>query len=125
MRRTRAPTWISWPHTSANMRESIVCGRGTMNSGDSHFYYGVYYVAQALFQLGGNYWQSYRPKLHDLLLRRSPPNSDGGWLGGGGDGAAFGSSYSTAMAVLALAVEYRFLPIYQRFEEPKERDGRE
>ncbi len=96
-----------------------------MNSGDSHFYYGVYYVAQALFQLGGNYWQGYRPKLHDLLLRRSAPNADGGWLGGGGDGAAFGSSYSTAMAVLALTVEYRFLPIYQRFEEPKERDGRE
>ena len=29
---------------------------------------------------------------------------------------ALGASYSTAMAILALTVEYRFLPIYQRDE---------
>jgi hypothetical protein len=34
----------------------------------------------------------------------------------------YGPAYSTAMAILALTVEYRFLPIYQRFEEPLERD---
>jgi len=31
------------------------------------------------------------------------------------------ANYGTAMAVLALAVEYRYLPIYQRGEEPEER----
>lgn len=88
---------------------------------ETHFYYGVYYVSQALFQLGGNYWQIYRPKLHDLLLQHSPPNEDGAWGGRGGD-AIYGAPYATAMAILALTVEYRFLPIYQRFEEPLERD---
>ena len=33
-----------------------------------------------------------------------------------------GVNYCTAMAVLALTVEYRFLPIYQRGEEPEERE---
>ena len=99
--------------------------RNQLRSGDGHLFYGVYYVSQAMFQLGGNYWESYRPKLHRLLLRDVAPQNSGGWVGGGGDGAGYGSSYSTAMAILALTVEYRYLPIYQRFEEPLERDGRE
>lgn len=96
-----------------------------LRAGDGHFFYGVYYVSQAMFQLGGNYWESYRPKLHKLLLSEAGPEASGGWLRGGGDAMGYGSSYATAMAVLALTVEYRYLPIYQRFEEPLERDGRE
>lgn len=99
--------------------------RHQLRAGDAHFYYGVYYVSQALFQLGGNYWESYRPKLHKLLLRDAGPENSGGWLRGGGDAAGYGSSYSTSMAILALTVEYRYLPIYQRFEEPLERDGKD
>lgn len=99
--------------------------RNQLRSGDAHLYYGVYYVSQAMFQLGGNYWESYRPKLHRLLLRDVQPNPNGGWVGGSGGEAGYGSSYSTSMAILALTVEYRYLPIYQRFEEPLERDGRE
>ena len=96
-----------------------------LNARDGHFYYGVYYVSQAMFQLGGNYWESFRPVLHRLLLRDAAPQGNGGWLGGGADGAIYGGAYSTSMAILALTVEYRYLPIYQRFEEPLERDGRE
>ena len=32
--------------------------------------------------------------------------------------STYGAAYCTAMAVLALTVEYRYLPIYQRGEEP-------
>jgi hypothetical protein len=61
--------------------------------------------------------------LHKLLLNTNPPATDGSWNSRGGlDDARFGSNYCTAMAILALTVEYRFLPIYQRFEEPLERD---
>ena len=89
-----------------------------------YFSYGVYYTSQAMFQLGDNYWKGYREKLHQLLLRTSGPQADGSWIGRGNafDDMRFGPSYCTAMAVLALTVEYRFLPIYQRFEEPQERD---
>jgi hypothetical protein len=78
----------------------------------AHFSYCMYYCAQACFQLGGNYWETFRPFMHKVLLPNQKPN--GSWESSEG----FGPQYSTSMAVLALAVEYRFLPIYQRGEEP-------
>jgi hypothetical protein len=91
--------------------------------GAHHFSYGIYYGAQATFQVGGNYWTAYRARLHQIMLRHqesTPGIYYGSWLGSGYD-ANFGPNYSTAMAVLALTVEYRYLPIYQRGEEPKEK----
>jgi squalene cyclase len=87
--------------------------------GQHHFSYSIYYGAQATFQLGDNYWSVYRQRLHQVLLRNQ--NGNGSWTGRGYD-SSFGPAYSTAMAVLALTVEYRFLPIYQRGEEPAEKD---
>jgi hypothetical protein len=81
----------------------------------AHFFYSIYYGAQATFQLGDNYWDFYRPLLHEALLRNQKAN--GSWLGDAYD-AVYGPNYCTAMGVLALTVEYRFLPIYQRAEEP-------
>lgn len=80
-----------------------------------YFFYSIYYGSQAAFQLGDNYWKDFRPRLHQVLLDNQ--SRDGHWLGGS-DGRQYGPNYSTAMAVLALTVEYRFLPIYQRGEEP-------
>jgi hypothetical protein len=82
--------------------------------GTGHFFYSIYYCSQATFQLGGNYWEYFRPRLHEVLLRHQ--SSTGAW-----NGDSFGPNYATAMAVLALAVEYRFLPIYQRGEEPTDK----
>jgi hypothetical protein len=76
-----------------------------------HFAYGIYYCSQAMFQLGGNYWKSYRPHLHKVLLDHQNA-VNGSWNCNDG----FGPNYDTAMAVLALTVEYRYLPIYQRDE---------
>lgn len=86
--------------------------------GTSHFFYGIYYGAQATFQVGGNYWTTYRARLHRELLRNQ--SSTGSWSSG--NDAVYGANYCTSMAVLALTVEYRFLPIYQRGEEPAERE---
>ena len=77
-------------------------------------FYGLYYCSQATFQLGGNYWDFFRPLLRDMMFKNQKDN--GSWVAGG-DGS-FGPNYSTAMCVLALTVEYRYLPIYQRDEEP-------
>jgi hypothetical protein len=98
-----------------------------LQTNTSHLFYGVYYTSQAMFQLGDNYWKSFRPRLHTLLLRQNPPQQNGAWYGAGGfgnDDGRYGPTYCTPMAILALTVEYRLLPIYQRFEEPKERDGK-
>jgi prenyltransferase beta subunit len=85
--------------------------------GGEHFFYGVYYGAQATFQVGENYWKTYSARLHAVLLAYQ--SSTGAWTGRGTDGR-YGANYCTAMAVLALTVEYRYLPIYQRGEEPKD-----
>lgn len=87
----------------------------------SHFFYGIYYTSQAMFQLGDNYWRSYRQTLHRLLLSECPPGPQGGWgARGGHDDRTWGPNYCTSMAILAMTVEYRFLPIYQRGEEQAE-----
>ena len=82
--------------------------------GGGHFCYSMYYCSQAMFQLGGNYWDYFRPRMHEILLRSQ--TSTGSWNIDG-----HGPSYATAMSVLALTVEYRFLPIYQRGEEPTDK----
>lgn len=82
---------------------------------DPHFFYSAYYGSQAMFQLGNNYWNIYRPRLHKVLLDQQQRN--GGWI----NNDSVGVSYNTSMAVLALTVEYRFLPIYQRDEDAKEK----
>jgi hypothetical protein len=107
-------------HTPEALRAGsfLIQDRNLPHWDQQHFFYSVYYGSQAAFQLGGNYWSVYRPRLHEVLLRNQ--NASGYWEGRAAD-SRFGRSYCTSMAILALTVEYRFLPIYQRGEEPTER----
>ena len=82
------------------------------NPGDEFYYYSVYYGSQAANQLGGKYWDGVYPKIRETLLSRQRP--DGSWPDGPGGEQAAGSTYSTSMAVLALCVPYRYLPLYQK-----------
>lgn len=77
-----------------------------------YFFYEAYYVPQAMFQLGDKYFQPYYPQLVALLMKHQA--ADGSWLSGDGNDRTAGRSFCSAMGVLALAVEYRYLPIYQR-----------
>jgi hypothetical protein len=94
-------------------REALQAGsyllKHPLRWGDEHFPYAAYYGAQATFQLGNNYWNFYRPQLHKALLGNQQAN--GSWLD------QMGPVYATSLSVLALTVEYRYLPIYQRHEE--------
>jgi len=81
-----------------------------------YFYYAIYYTSQAMFQLGGKEWESFAPILYDTVLKLQA--ADGSWPmapGASGSENAPGPCYRTAMAVLALSVAYRQLPIYQRY----------
>jgi hypothetical protein len=80
--------------------------------GASFFYYGLYYCAQAMFQLGGKYWERFAPHMYEMMLKFQ--RKDGSWPQGAANEASAGTCYSTAMGVLAIAVSYRQLPIYQR-----------
>lgn len=80
--------------------------------GQGYFFYGAYYCTLGMFQMGGDAWEQTREGIFDQLLVRQ--QGDGGWTpGDDGEGRA-GRIYCTAMAVLALSVEYQYLPIYQR-----------
>ena len=61
---------------------------------------------------GDRYFSAYYPALVAILLDHQ--DKDGSWLSGNGNDRSGGRDDCTAMAVLALAVEYRYLPIYQR-----------
>jgi len=77
-----------------------------------HFSYAMYYCSQGMFQLGDEYWERWASRMYDIMLRAQ--EKSGKWPQGRenvGDGADY---YTTAMAVLAMSVSYRQLPIYQR-----------
>ncbi|MDP6356113.1 MAG: terpene cyclase/mutase family protein [Planctomycetota bacterium] len=76
--------------------------------------YGLYYAAQATFQLGGKYWEQYATWMYGK--RMAGQKEDGSWHG------SWGASYETATRILAFTVPYRQLPIYQRDETVDEED---
>lgn len=86
--------------------------RNPLREHDAFFYYGAYYCTVGLFKLGGDYWERSYQRLYETLLRLQ--NFDGSWPVGHSGEQTAGRIYSTTMSVLALAVEYRYLPIYQR-----------
>jgi hypothetical protein len=72
----------------------------------SYLEYARYYQAQALFQGDVEAWE----KWNKLLVRqlKQAQNPDGSFRG------QYGPSFSTSMSLLALALNYKFLPIYER-----------
>ena len=65
--------------------------------------YFRYYMAQALFQGDYEAWQKWNAATVRVLHETQRE-----------DGSFNGSSYSTGMSLLAVALNYRFLPIYER-----------
>ncbi len=76
------------------------------------FYYGTYYYSQGMYQRGGKYANSAKKNAEEALLPRQ--NADGSWRATQHREAEAGTVYCTSMGILALAVKYHFLPIYQR-----------
>ena len=77
-----------------------------MNEQSPYEEYSRYYEAQALFQADLDAWEKWNRSLTREL--KSSQDSDGSFNG------QFGKSTSTAMNLLAIALNFRFLPIYER-----------
>lgn len=80
--------------------------------------YTLYYVAQALYQVGGEPWREYYPRLRDHLIEnqyREPdrPDREGSWNEGQRVGGMPGRLYTTAVGCFVLAIPNRYLPILQ------------
>ncbi|MFQ3670306.1 MAG: prenyltransferase/squalene oxidase repeat-containing protein [Verrucomicrobiia bacterium] len=73
---------------------------------DTYFHYFLYYAAQAWFRVSDQAWEEWN-RVNVRLLRETQ-NPDGSWPGN------FGSSFTTSACLLSLALNYRFLPIYER-----------
>ena len=73
----------------------------------AHTHYFYYYMAQALFQGDPEAWTSWNRKMARKL---SDQQADDGSFAG-----SYGEAYGTAMSLLSMALNYRFLPIYERF----------
>jgi hypothetical protein len=85
--------------------------------------YTLYYVGQAMYQIGGDYWQQNYPALRDFLVSSqimdaNNPSQNGSWQDRGVDGGARvggrpGELFGTSVACFILAIPNRYLPILQ------------
>jgi hypothetical protein len=73
-------------------------------SRESHYFYGQYYAAQAMFLAGGTYWRDWYPAIRRELIGRQKP--DGRWSGEVCD------EYCTAIALIVLQMPNRYLPVF-------------
>ncbi len=92
------------------LRKTIAAAPGTgglQTPAGQFYHYAIYYAALALFQAGGADWATYFPKIRDDLLARQL--EDGRW-----DENFTQGHLGTAMALIALQIPYRYLPILQR-----------
>lgn len=72
----------------------------------SYQQYYLYYAAQAFFQASPRAWNEWNTK--NVKALASTQNEDGSWDG------QFGPTFSTAASLLSVALNYRYLPIYER-----------
>ena len=78
---------------------------GESDAGGYFFYY-LYYAAQAYFHADAGAWREWNKANAERLL--GTQSADGEWLG------PYGGTFCTSTALLSLALNYRFLPIYER-----------
>ena len=78
------------------------------DSVQSHYrHYSLYYTSQAIFHAVPEAWPTWNAK--NIKRLKGAQNKDNGSWGGN-----YGTTFSTSAALLSLALNYRFLPIYER-----------
>jgi hypothetical protein len=106
---TRSGDWIlQYDFNDYNQIEPFM--QGWKND---RYHYGLFNCCQAMYQLGGRYWQQFFPGAIKTLLANQQP--DGSWPAENHHhDAQFGNAYTTALALLTLGAPNQLLPIYQR-----------
>jgi hypothetical protein len=80
--------------------------------------YTLYYVGQAIYQVGGDDWETSYPRLRDVVVANQlrsadDPRRDGQWHNSQHVTGKPGDLYATASACFVLAIPNRYLPILQ------------
>lgn len=94
-------------YTSQELRAAVEYLRNGDGGGNEQYYqYYLYYAAQAWFQAEPAQWAKWNEALVTELAESQQP--EGSWDG------QFGPAFGTSASLLALALNYRLLPIYER-----------
>ncbi len=94
-------------HKKKTYKASAKFLKNNLNHRESHYaYYFEYYMSQALFHSDEKVWQEWNAK--QVRYLSSIQASNGGFPG------SRGGAFSTSGALLSLALNYRFLPIYEK-----------
>ena len=89
------------------LTDSLAYLKKHLNYRDSTYpFYFEYYMSQALFHADQEVWKEWNYKNMRYLGASQAPN--GSWL------SDHSAAYSTSAALLSLALNYRFLPIYEQ-----------
>lgn len=100
-------------HDDPSVAQAIVhLQRAPLRFQTPWFFYGAYYNSISVYKYGVADWDQTKSQLFGELLKNQKPT--GGWIAQEGNEAGQGPTYATSLAVLALTVEYGYLPIYQR-----------
>jgi hypothetical protein len=77
------------------------------------YHYGLFTCCQAMYQLGGKYWEQFYPPAVEAVLANQ--QADGSWpVDSQYHDAPFGNAYTTALVVIMLGAPNQLLPIFQR-----------
>ncbi|HEV3259715.1 MAG TPA: prenyltransferase/squalene oxidase repeat-containing protein [Gemmataceae bacterium] len=74
-----------------------------------HFWYGHYYAAHAMHQVGGDEWKAWYSRINKDLMDHQ--TADGSWSTHHNE---VGPVFHTSIAVIILSVPANYLPIFQR-----------
>ena len=75
------------------------------------FLYDCVVCSQAMYHLGGKYWEQFFPPMVNVLLANQ--QADGSWPSEKSE-RQYGRCYSTSLCILSLSVPDQMLPIFQR-----------
>ena len=88
-------------------RNSVEFLKENSQFGDQgHKYYSLYYTSQAMFRASPSMWNTWNSQNFKRL--QSTQTENGSWNGN------YGQTFATSAALLSLALNYRYLPIYER-----------
>jgi hypothetical protein len=77
------------------------------------YHYGLFICCQAMYQLGGKYWEQFYPPAVEAVLANQ--QSDGSWpVDSQFHDSPYGSAYTTALVVIMLGAPNQLIPIFQR-----------
>ena len=79
------------------------------------FFFGTFYMAQGMFQIGGETWKEFAAGIQKVLLEHQ--KGDGHWdfpPDNKPQSRPAGTAYTTSLSVLVLSLERQYLPMYLR-----------